>query len=496
MNFKLKYLKYKKKYLELKNQSGGNYDCKKDLYNLQRNDICEEKEGGEFFDMNSCINSERCNNKWENANSYINIITKQSFLKFDTFLDALNFKNSSKDSKDNLDNISVSELKISNMNEYMALNNFNTIYAEDVSLGSWHFNNNIENINLPNFFNKIKNILKLNLNIRSLPIGLGVLPQSLTHLTLNVDYPPIEVGVLPQSLTHLTFGNNFNSPIEVGGLPQSLTHLEFGNSFNSPIEVGVLPQSLTHLDFGNPIDIYVNSYDCCNYDTDEEHNGNHNYSDNFLLMLNDEEHNSFNQEIGENVLPTSLTHLYFSYHFNKPLGNSLNNLVNLTHLMFGCKFNQPIELGRLPPNLIHLMFDTYFNQKIEANVLPQSLTNLIFTPSSKFNKPIELNVLPSNLTHLVFGYKFVRKIKENVLPQSLNYLIFRCSSMYNHELDLTILPNNLTYLCLGRYFYEPIVLPQSLTHLDIYNKEHDQINLLNNKLRFEIMFNQFDYLWS
>jgi hypothetical protein len=751
MNFKLKYLKYKKKYLELKNQSGGKFDCKKDLYNLPLNDICEEIQDGEFFDIQSCINSVRCNNKWRNANNFINKIIKNPFIfKFDTFLDALKFKYSNKDSTDNLVNISVYELKIEDIDAYTALNKFNTIYADYVSLD---IRENID-INLTEFFNKIKKVIKLktkyiptevNVLPQSLthltildhfnqpigvdvlpknlthlvfhtysfnqpievdvlpknlthltfgsgfnrligvdvlpknlthltfgndfnepigvdvlpkklthltfgssfnrligvdvlpknlthltfgdefdqPIGVNVLPRNLTHLTLNYIHnipmgvgvlrnlthltfsdsfnQPIGVGVLPQNLTHLTFGHSFNRLIGVDVLPQNLTHLTFGNEFDQPIGVNVLPRNLTHLTFGSRFNtpIGVGVLPNLTYLSFDPNFGKYNWRNNYMYNFDDQnsygdyfyrdydvEKYSFNQEIGENVLPISLTHLIFSFKFNKPLGNSLNRLENLTHLAFGCKFNKPIGLGELPPNLIHLklgvnydpifnedilyydeqdecshrieyeynlwcfnqpievgvlpqslthltfsvkfnqpievdvlpqnlthltfgskfnkpigldvlpqnltylMFGNCFNQKIEVGVLPQSLTELIFT--SKFNKPIGLEVLPTNLTHLVFGDSFNHRIKENVLPQSLNYLIFSNNSIYNHQLDLNILPSNLTHLYLGKYFNEPIVLPQSLTHLDICNKEHEQINLLYNKFKFINKFDRFN----
>ena len=707
-----KYLKYKKKYLELKNQYGGNFDCKKNLFKLRNDEICEENSMGTFLDMQSCITSERCNNKWKNANSLINNIITNPFFKFDTLKDAVKFKNSNKNTKDNLVTIYLNELIIYNINEYTALNNFETIYVENVIIQPREF----FNINFSTFFEKVQNIHKLTIDksfgppieLNSLPqslthltlsgdfnqqIGLNILPQTLTHLTLSGDFnqpiglnilpqtlthltfggnfnqqiglnvlppylthltlynynyslviniegsiksilpqslislylntdQPIDQGtflniqsltyltlgdnfdhslaqdVLPQSLTHLTFGQSFNQPIGLNVLPQSLTHLTFGNSFNEALAQGVLPQSLTHLTFGHGFNHSIDQgslpsnliflsfdpdFDNKNFCHKQGRDTYAHYVDGIHMISS---YDGFNQEIGENVLPTSLTHLIFSFNFDKPLGNSLRRLENLTNLAFGCKFNKSIEIGELPINLTHLilgknyepaynesvwendqwsenqierhyeyslwcfnqpikvgvlpqslthltfsvkfnqeidanvlprnlsyltfgsnfnkpirsnvlpqtlthlMFGNCFNQQIEENLLPQSLTNLVF--SSEFNKPIRINVLPQNLTHLVFGNKFNHKIRQNVIPQSLKYLIFSNDSIYNHELNTEILSNNLTHLYLGQYFNEPIILPQSLTHLVICNKEHDQLNLLNNKFSFKNEFNEFN----
>ena len=702
--YKDKYLKYKKKYLELKNQYGGNFDCKKNLFKLRNDEICEENSMGPFLDMQSCITSERCNNKWKNANSLINNIISNPFFKFDTLKDAVKFKNSNKNTKDNLVTIYLNELIINNINEYTALNNFETIYVENVRI--WP--RGIPNINFSTFFEKVQNIHKLTIEhdeppivINSLPqtlthlilIGgwipgyLPILPQTLTHLILIGGWIPGYLPILPQTLTHLILSGNFNQPIEnflpqylthltlgrefshriglnelppylthltlykynhslviniegsiksilpqslislylnsnqpiaqgtflnmqslthltlgdnfnhslaQGVLPQSLTHLIFGNSFNKALAQGVLPQSLTHLTFGHSFNhsidqgLLPSNLIFLSFDPDFDNKnfchkqGRDTYAHYVGGIHRIRSYRGFNQEIGENVLPTSLTHLIFSFKFDKPLGNSLRRLENLTNLAFGCMFNKSIEIDELPINLTHLIlgknyepaynesvwdyendierhyeyslwcfnqpikvgvlpqslthltfsvkfnqeidsnvlprnlsyltfgsnfnkpirrsvlpqnltdltFGNCFNQQIEENVLPQNLTNLVF--SSEFNKLIRENVLPPNLTRLVFGNKFNHKIRQNVIPQSLKYLIFSNNSIYNHELNTNILSNNLTHLYLGRYFNEPITLPQSLTHLVICNKEHDQLNLLNNKLSFKNKFDKFN----
>ena len=166
------------------------------------------------------------------------------------------------------------------------------------------------------------------------PIGVGVLPQSLTHLTFGDEYNKlINVDVLPQSLTHLTFGYEYNETIGVNVLPQSLTHLIFGFEYNKSIGKDVLPQSLTHLTFGP----------------------------------------DYNELINEDVLPQSLTHLTFGYDYNKLI--NVNVLPqSLTHLTFGHDYNEQINVGVLPESLTHLTFGFLYDKPI--GVLPESLIYL------------------------------------------------------------------------------------------------------------------------
>jgi hypothetical protein len=113
-----------------------------------------------------------------------------------------------------------------------------------------------------------------------------------------------------------------------------------------------------------------------------------------------------------------LTELDFSDSYNKPLGNSLNNLINLQKLYFGRNFNQP--LGNSLNNLINLQklyFGRNFNQP-----LGNSLNNLINLQKlyfgRNFNQPLgnSLNNL-TNLQKLYFGDNF-----NQPLGNSLNNL--------------------------------------------------------------------------
>jgi hypothetical protein len=82
--------------------------------------------------------------------------------------------------------------------------------------------------------------------------------------------------------------------------------------------------------------------------------------------------------------------------------------------IFKCyiKFNKEIKEDVLPKTLTHLYFGYNFNQEIKENVLPKSLTHLYFCHN--FNKEIKENVLPKSLTNL--------KLPSNYPHKNLKYI--------------------------------------------------------------------------
>jgi hypothetical protein len=121
----------------------------------------------------------------------------------------------------------------------------------------------------------------------------------------------------------------------------------------------------------------------------------------------------FNQEIKENVLPNSLTHLTFGYHFNQEIKeNILPN--SLTHLIFGYDFNQEIKENVLPNSLTHLTFGYHFNQEIKENVLPNSLIHLNF--GRCFSHNINNNAFPTSLKEIGF---FSDSVLKDILPNTI-----------------------------------------------------------------------------
>ena len=152
--------------------------------------------------------------------------------------------------------------------------------------------------------------------------------------------------------------------------------------------------------------------------------------------------------------------------------DKLNKLTSLTHLIFGNKKDFPICKGVLPHSLQHLTFGEEYGQPIGEDVLPPSLTHLTF--GIIYDQPIDVDVLPKSLTHLTFGYDYDKEIDEDVLPESLTHLTFGYA--YDKQIDVDVLPKSLTHLTFGDAYDKQIglgVLPQTLTHLTFglrYNK--------------------------
>ena len=79
MSYQNKYLKYKKKYLDLQKQIGGNYDCKNNLYDkIKLNDICTKVDNGKFKTKEECVFSNECLEKWKIDKDRWNLILKDS----------------------------------------------------------------------------------------------------------------------------------------------------------------------------------------------------------------------------------------------------------------------------------------------------------------------------------------------------------------------------------------------------------------------------------
>jgi hypothetical protein len=253
----------------------------------------------------------------------------------------------------------------------------------------------------------------------------------------------------------------FDEEINVNEFSNNLTHLLFAKdnycNFNQEIKENVLPQSLTHLTF----------------------------------------YGNFNQEIKENVLPQSLTHITFGGYFNQEIKQNILPQ-SLIHLTFGWNFNQEIKENVLPQSLKHLTFGrkSLFNQEIKENVLPQSLTHLTFDNYCKFSQEIKVNVLPQSLKHLAFYNNFNKEIKKNVLPESLTHLTFGKYCKFNQEIKENVLSQSLTHLTFGYEFNKEIkenVLPNSLTHLTFccYYKNIIKKNVLPQSLTHLILNNYY-----
>ena len=191
----------------------------------------------------------------------------------------------------------------------------------------------------------------------------------------------------------------------------------------------------------------------------------------------------FNRPLGNSLNSLiNLTHLTLGRNFNKPLGNSLDNLINLTHLTFGNDFNKP--LGNSLDNLINLTHLTFGNDFNES--LGNSLDNLI------------------NLTHLSLCGYFNHSLS-NVLYclKKLEYLDLKC--YFNQEL---ILPSNIKIIGLDCGYRNSkkkqqlcncshIVdnLQDSIIQLNLGEDFDSSLDNLPNSLK-KIIFNEHCYFYS
>ena len=202
-------------------------------------------------------------------------------------------------------------------------------------------------------------------------------------------------------------------------------------------------------------------------------------------------HLKFNSEsiIEENIFPDSL--IYLVFYNNQEINNKIFpellvylNLVNLTHniapnvlpenlleLTFGNNFDRVIGENVLPKNLQKLTFGDNFDKMIQVNVLPNKLLELNFGRS--FNQ--EHFILPPNLQKLTFGDRFNHKLPK--LPETLQDLTF--DDDFNHKFE-QLLPN-LLKLKFGRHFNQelvPYLLPRNLQDLSFgwdYNNDDKPI---------------------
>ena len=120
----------------------------------------------------------------------------------------------------------------------------------------------------------------------------------------------------------------------------------------------------------------------------------------------------FNQPLGDSLKNlTNLKQLTFGEYFNQPLGYSLKNLTNLEQLTFGQSFNQPLgdslkELTKLK----QLTFGNYFNKPLGDSL--KNLTNLEQLTFGIFFKQLlgdSLNNL-TNLKQLTLDDNFGNKV--------------------------------------------------------------------------------------
>lgn len=81
-------------------------------------------------------------------------------------------------------------------------------------------------------------------NIRDIPINT-------VELTFGNSFnQPLDVGDIPSNVKKLTFGNSFDQEIKVNVIPQNVKELTFGNRFDQEIKYNAIPPSVIKLTFG------------------------------------------------------------------------------------------------------------------------------------------------------------------------------------------------------------------------------------------------------
>ncbi len=96
----------------------------------------------------------------------------------------------------------------------------------------------------------------------------------------------------------------------------------------------------------------------------------------------------FNEPLGDLLYPyIGLKNLYFGNKYNQPLGESLSHFQTLRRIKFGDDFNQPLgdSLKHLDKKLWIITFGNDFNQPLDDSI-PRAVRSIIF--GSNYDKPL------------------------------------------------------------------------------------------------------------
>ncbi len=184
-----------------------------------------------------------------------------------------------------------------------------------------------------------------------------------------------------------------------------------------------------------------------------EHNGGYSSLNigNRLCHLN----MSFDEPLGNFILPQTLKTLTFGHYFSESL-DRVTLPPNLHTLTFGHYFSESLDQVTLPPNLHTLTFGHWFNQSLDRVILPSKLHTLTF--GNRFNQSLNQVTLPLNLHTLTFGCWFNQPLDRAQLPPTLHTLTF--GSHFNHSLVCLVLPVNLTIRKYGPQLASHLLLPR------------------------------------
>jgi hypothetical protein len=211
---------------------------------------------------------------------------------------------------------------------------------------------------LPKFMPKFSKMKELKLNIGFYNEKIDFLPQNLIKLFIGDNIKSTRI-FFPINLTHLTFDNYYDTDNLIDFcLPPNLTYLKFGLFSRSKKPLVNLPSKLTHL--------------CLSY--------------------------HFNHKIDD--LPQSLTHLKLGYLFNQSLDNLPNSLKFLSlYEQKNIKLTKNIKelslmhnnnlINNLPENIEKIYIKFNDNKMSVVNNLPLTIKEIIIT-SEKYKKYIKI----------------------------------------------------------------------------------------------------------
>ncbi len=251
---------------------------------------------------------------------------------------------------------------------------------------------------------------------------------------------------LPMNLVHLELPPNFQQKILPGFFPPTLKYLHLGHKFSKPIEYGTFPDSLETL-------IFSYSY---NYPLHEDINEDifkEKYDKHYLKETITNRIKSNGKIFYLPVLPKNLKILHFGDCYNLSiLPNDLPN--SIEYIKFGFEYNRPFVyrdyenpenvVSILPSNLKTLVLGNSFTQLIGKEAFSNCRVLESISFGFHYNQTFYQNTFPDSLKTLELGFLYKRPFEKNVFPISLNELVIK--SIYNQPFNEYVFSENLVSL--------------------------------------------------
>jgi hypothetical protein len=175
----------------------------------------------------------------------------------------------------------------------------------------------------------------------------GIIPFGKTAVALIGYNQPLIPGIFPQTVESLELLDNFNQDINQDVLPQSLEVLRFGDDFNRRIRPHVLPYLLRELYFGN----------------------------NF---------NNGDIPLERGAIPFGVEKLVLGRYYNQPiLPDVLPNSITILELPKA--YNLPLMPGSIPNSVETLNMGENYHQEIPLDVIPDSVRYIIINDDYEYN---------------------------------------------------------------------------------------------------------------